>query len=73
MKNHFKKFVEKNILSKDHSFRHLEQFLDQFRYNIPLNLDRIIIMYDGTIKIMHPLLIDNDNRINHSNKFFYSP
>jgi hypothetical protein len=30
-------------------------------------------MPDGTIKVMHPLLLDHDNRVNHSGNCFYSP
>lgn len=30
-------------------------------------------MPDGTIKVIHPLLLNHQDRIQHSNKFFYSP
>lgn len=41
------------------SFNQLDNFMSQLKYNIPINVDRIIIMPDGTIKLFHPFLLDH--------------
>lgn len=73
MKEHLKIFVKNKLSEDESSFKHLDSLLHQYKFNIPFNLDRIIIMPDGTIKVLHPLILDHDNRVHYSSKFYYSP
>lgn len=73
MCENFISFVKKHISTTECSFKHLDSMMHQFKINIPFNLDRLIIMPDGTIKSMHPLVLDHNNRTSFTNQFFYSP
>ncbi len=47
--------------------------MSQLRFSIPINIDRLIILSDGSIKILHPFILNHESRLRHSSNFFYSP